>query len=165
MSLKDPCSHNAFDAYAALATTLTDLRQIRSVIRRRKSDWEHAEGKVKCRDGSEWEISEAEMLAFEKELLDPIDRLRAEQFAHREHRFALDEELSSVLEELFAEKVDESSFPTEVLAQVRESVVGKLTAYLPDPAPEPVDDELQWPVEPEPLELQYEKYEDTLLRD
>jgi hypothetical protein len=164
--MKNPCRNNAFDAYPGLLTSETDLRRIRSAIRNGKAAWTHAGRKVIGRNGVERQVSEAEMLKFEKELLDPIERLQVEQFVHREHSFSLDEEIMGLLEELSPQEREEVAFPSEVLGQVRRSIVDKLTAYLPEPSPEPVaDDELAWPDPPGPLELRFEDYEETILRD
>ncbi len=156
----NPCRSHLFEIFA-LDKSETDLRTLRSAVNTTRDRLRF--GKIKARDGSEIELTEADFNALEEKLYDPLQRLQAEQLVHQEHLFAGDQELISALREL--EDEDPAPF-TDLLEEARPQVLlAVLQAFLPSFEPPVLVDDLPWPEEPEPFELHREPLEEAILRE
>jgi hypothetical protein len=157
---RNPCRFHLFEVFA-VDRSETDLRTLRAAVQTARDRLRY--GRIVARDGTELELTEAQLNALESELLDPLRRLRAEQLVHREHPFTRDPELATLLGELQDEELD--PFPP-LLADARtELLTAVLDVFLPTYHPPPLPDDLPWPPDPEPLELHREPPEEAILRD
>jgi hypothetical protein len=161
--IRNPYRHNAFDAFP-LDTQETTIKTIRRVIGQARSDWKDHKGRLVARDGTEWERTEAQLNGLVETMVDPLRRLQAEQFVHREHIFARDPELIAAAEALGAELRDTIASP-QILDDLRGSLVGELSKFLPAPAPARLADDLPWPEMPAPIEIALEPLTQTILRE
>lgn len=107
-------------------------------------------------------LDEALLNNLETVLLDPLRRLRAEQFVHQAHSLTRDEELAGCLARLASERGD----PLAGLLPALESALLKACAgLLPPFKPQPLADDLPWPPDPGALPIEWEPAEREVLRD
>jgi len=154
----NPCRRNIFDVFP-IDKSQTDLKAINEKRRNAREQWQY--GQLVARDGAKLTLSEAELNAFESLLLDPVERLKAEQFVHQAHRFSQDEELAACLQQL----KNQTDLLPELLADLQAAILARLSRFLPPLAPPRLPDDLPWPAPPEPLDLLLEPLEAVILRD
>ena len=152
----NPCIRNIFEVFE-IDKQETDARVINEARRRTWEKWESKH--LTTQDASI--ISKAELNAMEKRLLDPVERLKAEQFVHQAHRFSPDEELSQCLGRLDSEF---DPWP-ELLAELRKALLARLSRFLPPLEVITLDDDIAWPPVPEPFDPKLETPARTILRD
>ncbi len=157
---RNPCRSHLFEIFG-LDKSETDLRALRSAVQTTRDRLRF--GKIKARDGSEIELTEADSNALEEKLFDPLQRLQVEQLVHQEHLFAKDPELISALDEL----KDEDPAPLTVLVEEArpQVLLAVLQAFLPSFEPPVLAVDLPWPEEPESFGLHREPLEDVILRE
>lgn len=160
---ENPYRRNAFDAFP-LSKLETSIRNIRRVINKARGDWKDNHGVLIARDGTEWQVTEARLNSLEEQLLDPLRRLRVEQFVHQEHLFAEDDEIRALAREIET-GLRREKMPAELLDRLRGELIARLTRLLPAPHPAPVTDDLPWPELPPALPVSLEPFESTLLRE
>lgn len=156
----NPCRRGIFDIFA-LDRAETDLRAVRAAVQGARDRLQY--GRIVARDGSELELTEADLNAAEKVLLDPVERLKAEQLVHQAHRFSEDAELRALVGRLAEDAVD--PLPGLVAEIEPAALLAAARGLLPPLAPPPLADDLPWPPPPEPLELHREPLERAILRD
>src|ERR1700722_1224858 len=103
---ENPCRRSAFDAFPVITDEIS-IKIIRRVISQTRTDWKDSKGKdekgtLPARDGSVWQLTEARLVNLEETILDPVQRLQVEQFVHKEHVFALDDESAQIAAEVRA---------------------------------------------------------------
>jgi hypothetical protein len=117
-----------------------------------------------ARDGSPLTLSEAELNAMESVLLDPVERLKAEQFVHQAHPFSKDAEIGEGVKRL--QHLEAHGDPmADVLIDMRTALLAVVSRFLPVPEPPVLADDLPWPAVPEPGEVILESLEAAILRD
>jgi hypothetical protein len=156
----NPCRHHLFEIFA-LDKSETDLRVIRAATQAARDRLRF--GRLVARDGTEIALTEAELNALEKQLLTPLERLKAEQLVHQAHTFANDPELSRCLGRLAEE--DQDPMPGLVADVQAQALRALLKTTPPLPPPSPLADDLPWPPEPEGCPLRRESLTDAVLRD
>jgi hypothetical protein len=154
----NPCRHNIFDVFP-IDKSDTNMKNVREAIRNARDQWKF--GRIVARDGTEITLTEAELNAMESILLDPVERLKAEQFVHQEHRFSQDAEIVQSMHQL--EKTQDPM--QNVLADIRMALLVVVSRFLPVLEPPPLPDDLPWPVAPGPCEMAFESLETAILRD
>ncbi len=154
----NPCRRNIFDIFQIDKSEI-DLRVINGASKNAREMWKY--GKLKARDGSTLELSEAELNAMVNCLLNPLERLRAEQFTHQAHHFIEDEQLARCLRRLETE----TDLMPDLVNGLQESLFGRLIRFLPPLAPRNLSDDLAWPEPPEPCDLTRETLAMAILRD
>lgn len=157
---RNPCRHHLFEVFA-LDKSETDLRRIRDAAQAARGRLGF--GRIVARDGTEIQLTEAELNALEKKLLTPLERLQAEQLVHQVHTFASDRELSRCLGRLAEE--DQDPMPGVVAEVQAQALRALLRTAPPLPIPAPLPDDLPWPPEPEAYPLRSESLADAVLRD
>lgn len=161
----NPCRRSAFEAFG-LSKQETDLRVIRRCITETKRAWRDSGGALIGRDGSRWDVSEAELNAMELEICDPMRRLRAEEFVHSSHTFAVEKVLVRLVESLEKDffKKEEEEEMEQTLDSLSTAGAGLIIDLLPEPSLDAVDD-LPWPSPPTPFPMELEPLEKTLMRE
>lgn len=137
--------------------SVTDIKSINEAVNEAKRRVKF--GKVVAGDGTP--LDEAQVNSLLKSLLDPIERLKAEQFVHQAHLFSKDGELAECVSRL--EQADDPL--PQLLAASRGSVLSLLYRFLPPLTPPALEDDLPWPEPPTALALVREGLEDAILRD
>lgn len=155
----NPCHGNVFDVFL-IDKSETDVRVIREELRNARDRLEF--DKFRTRDGRRLTLSEAELNRMEAILLDPLQRLQAEQFVHQAHLFSEDEELARCLTELTLEEEDPID---DLLSTLEQALLRMIVGALPPPEPCPIEDDLPWPNEPGSCPPQLETLEEAILRD
>jgi hypothetical protein len=156
---KNPCRRNIFDVYR-IDKSETDIRVIRAASQKTRDQLKF--GKIVARDGSELSLSEADLNETDEILLDPVARIKAEQFVHQVHLFSQDDELAGLMRQLEVEAHD--PLPDLLVEIQRGSLLTIVRQVLPEPAPSPLADDLP-EVELERLELRLESRKNAILRD
>src|SRR6476660_9069107 len=100
---QNPCRHHLFEVFA-LDKSETDLRALRTAVQAARDRLRF--GRLLARDGSQLQLKEADLNALEKQLLNPVECLKAEQLVHQAHPFARDGALALCLDRLAAEDKD-----------------------------------------------------------
>lgn len=154
----NPCRQNIFDVFP-IDKSETDLKAINEKRRSAREQWQYSQ--LVARDGSKLTLSEAELNAFERLLLDPVERLKAEQFVHQAHSFSQDEELAACLQQL----ENQADLLPDLLADLQAEILAGLSRFLPPLAPPRMPDDLPWPAPPGPFALALEPLEALVLRD
>jgi hypothetical protein len=163
---ENPCRRSAFDAFP-VATDEISIKIIRRVISQTRADWkdskgEDGKGKLPARDGSVWELTEARLVNLEETILDPVQRLQVEQFVHKEHVFALDDESAQIAAEVRA-LANYGVLPPQVLQELEQGILSDLGRFVPGPEPALVRDDLPWPKPPSAFAVDLESYQETIL--
>ena len=157
---RNPCRYHIFDIFA-LDKSETDLRKIRAAIQATR-DRLHF-GKIEARDGTTIQLSEAEFNTLEKELVHPVERLKAEQLVHQAHAFSRDAELARCIESLANQEGD--TLP-KLLHEVQgQALLAVVKATIPLLVSSPLADDLPWPPEPPAYFPKRESREDAILRE
>lgn len=157
---RNPCRHHLFEVFG-LDPSETDLRAIRTAVQTARDRLGF--GRIVARDGTAIELSEADLNALEKELLTPVERLKAEQLVHSMRAFASDPELAWCIERLAQQ--DRDPVP-ELIADVRaQAVLAVIEAAVPLLAPPHLADDLPWPSAPASRALRRESLVESVLRD
>jgi hypothetical protein len=155
---RHPCRRSIFDVFE-IDKSETDIKVIRAASQKAREQLKFA--KIVARDGTELSLTEADLNEMDKILLDPVARLKAEQFVHQAHSFSQDEKLAALMRQL-----EEVCDPLPgLLAEIQAGALASLARkVLPQSVPPPLEDDLP-PVVIEPLELQLESLRDSILRE
>jgi hypothetical protein len=154
---------NPFDVFP-LRKDETNIRNIRQQIQQGRNIWSAQDHTILARDGSEWDLTEAELNSLEKEISEPLPRLQKEQFVHQQHYFVEDPEMTALIEQL-EHALRPGPIPEELLNILCAAAVGKLARFLPEPRPPAIRDDLPWPDPPEPFPLELEPIEKCIDRE
>ena len=154
----NPCRQNIFEVFR-LDKVETDPGAILAAINKAKTQLSN--GIMVARDGTEFSLSEAQLNNLEKILLDPLERLKAEQLVHQAHFFSHDEEFAGAAHALRQE--DDSM--QMLLVDMKSALVVVLGQFLPSFTPPHLEDDQPWPDPPAPLELVREAWTAAILRD
>jgi hypothetical protein len=157
----NPCRLNLFEVFW-LDKAETGIRAINEAIQATKNRAKF--GKLTTRDGTELDLSEAQLNRLEKELRDPIARLREEQIAHQIHLFAHDEALAGQLQALVKREEAAGQVRT-LLAETQSATLAMVRNYLPPFTPPALADDLPWPEPPAPGAPTREDWDAVILRD
>ncbi len=160
---QNPYRRNAFDAFP-LDKRETNLRVIRTAIAASQGDWKDRGGTLVARDGTPWEVSEAQLNGLVEIILDPLKRLQEEQFVHREHLFTEDDEVAAASAAL-EEELRQATTSNAVLSVLRDRLIAMLGRLLPPPAPAPLVDDLPWPEPLTPFRVEIEAFGVTIFRE
>ena len=159
----DPYRRNAFDAFP-LRKDEVGIRAIRQLVQSGRESWREHGGKVQARDGTEWELSEAQLNSLERSITDPLSRLQLEQFVHQQHYFATDTEIAALIAAL-EHDLAPTQLPSEVLEALSAALAAQLTTLLPEPSAPQLEDDLPWPEPPVPFAVELEPIDAILLRE
>lgn len=154
----NPCRRSIFDVFT-VEKAETDMRVIFEAIRAARGNREY--GRIVARDGSEINITEAELNAMESVLLDPVERLKAEQFVYQSYHFSKDAELSECAQSL----VTTEDPMYAILGKIQAASLSVVTRLVPPLEPAPFADDLAWPEAPGPFRLELEPLAQLILRD
>ena len=160
---RNPYRRNAFDAFP-LDKAETSIKNIRLVLNRTRADWKDNKGRLLARDGSEWQLTEAQLNGMEEIILDPLRRLQLEQFVHQEHVMVHDPALVETADRLAAE-LSNAVMSSRIVDDIGGDLVGVLGRSLSPAAPAPLVDDLAWPEPPAPFDLELESLAQTILRE
>lgn len=159
----NPCRQNLFEVFQ-LDKAETGIRAIREAVQVTKRRFVNGGGKLPMRDGTEMELTEAQLNQMEKKLLDPLTRLKEEQIAHQAHRFAHDEAFGGRLQALAAYEETAGQVGT-LLAETQSATLAMVKRYLPPFTPPALADDLPWPEPPAPGTPRREDLAAAILRD
>lgn len=154
----NPCRRSIFDVFR-LDKSETGIMAIRQAVLEAKERLKY--GRIVSRNGTEIEITQAQMNNLQDRLFDPIARLKEEQIVHQAHLFAQDVELVRAIEAL-EEKGDGLE---EVISDTRLALLQMVGRMLPPLEHSRLEDDLPWPDPPAPLALAREGLDEAILRD
>jgi hypothetical protein len=154
----NPCRRSIFDVFA-VEKTETDMRVIFEAIRAARGN--RGYGRIIARDGSEINLTEAELNAMESVLLDPVKRLKAEQFVYQSHYFSKDAELSECAQSL----VTTEDPMQDILSKIQAASLSVVTRLVPPLEPAQLANDLAWPEAPGAFRLELEPLGQSILRD
>lgn len=159
----NPCRRTAFEAFG-LDKNETSIKNIRRATTQARASWKDNGGKLTAGDGSEWELSEAALNSLEKQILDPLERLRLEQFVHEEHWFATGDELAQLLADVEQAAGQDHAW-LQLLDQLDTALLQRVVRFLPELERPAIEDDLPWPDPPEAAAVELEPFEVTILRE
>ena len=156
---KNPCRRTAFEAFR-IDKSETNPLTINSTIRDAFNSLQNGNALIKERDGTDWQISQADLNKLKDIMLCPVERLGTEQFVHETHLFRKD----TILDELLA-KLDEPYDTRKFIESVLARLWPALIAVVPYPEPEPMEDDLPQPDLCEHFQVPVEPLDVTILRE
>ncbi|HWP43376.1 MAG TPA: hypothetical protein VNO14_09090 [Blastocatellia bacterium] len=154
----NPCRRSIFDVFR-LDKGETAIPAILRAVADAKERLKF--GRNRSSDGTDLELTEAQLNNLQERLFDPLARLKEEQIVHQTHLFAQDEELARGIAAL--EERDDGL--KDALAQAQEASLRVVGRLLPPPDCSRIEDDLPWPELPAPLALRREALDDAILRD
>lgn len=159
----NPCRRHAFEAFA-LDKNETSIKNIRRAVSQARASWKDRGGKLTAADGKDWEVSEATLNSLERQIFDPMERLRLEQFVHEEHWFARSDEVAPLVRE-FEESSAPDKFYANLLDELNAALLVRIIHFLPELDRPAIDDTEPWPDPPVPELIELEPFEKTILRE
>ena len=154
----NPCRRNIFDVFPVDKAD-TDMKNVREAMRSARDQWKF--GHIVARDGTQLTLTEAELNAMERLLLDPVERLKAEQFVHQTHLFANDADIVRCVQQL----EDKDDPIQDVLTDLQGALLAMVRHAIPPLQPPLMEDDLPWPPEPGPCDVMFEPLESAILRE